>query len=281
MLNFFISIVVFSISTFLLAVAIRYGTMASGRLDAWLLSKSGKDFTGFQWYFRIPFAIGAIPEYFYAMVLSRENYFKLNWWALKSASFISVFLFIALLKSRSAVASYYSLDLFSDQGWMALFTSGTFIWYLNFITLMYLALAVIVVIESIRMAGIFAPIRVLYQGLLCVLMANLTVITLSVIVLISVIYLIYKIIKFLFFSSKSQNASARDDDESAGEILSKGFSGFRAELYEWEANRTPASYTETKPATRHKPVITRKKRTVKPKVEPMNEEDDLPRLHPD
>ncbi|MBU2555051.1 MAG: hypothetical protein KKF98_11385, partial [Bacteroidetes bacterium] len=109
----------------------------------------------------------------------------------------------------------------------------------------------------------------------------LTVITLSVIVLISVIYLIYKIIKFLFFSSKSQNASARDDDESAGEILSKGFSGFRAELYEWEANRTPAFYTETKPATRHKPVITRKKRTVKPKVEPMNEDDDIPRLHPD
>jgi hypothetical protein len=52
-------------------------------------------------------------------------------------------------------------------------------------------------------------------------------------------------------------------------------------LYAWEANRTPASYTETKPATRHKPVITRKKRTVKPKVEPMNEEDDIPRLHPD
>jgi len=281
MLNFFISIVVFSISTFLLAVAIRYGTMASGRLDAWLLSKSGKDFTGFQWYYRIPFAIGAIPEYFYAMVLSRENYFKLNWWALKSASFISVFLFIALLKSRSAVASYYSLDLVSDQGWMTLFTSGTFIWYLNFITLMYLALAVIVVIESIRMAGIFSPIRVLYQGLLCVLMTNLTVITLSVIVVISIIYLIYKIIRFLFFSSKNQKTSTHDDDESAGEILSKGFSGFKAELYTWESERKSVSVSENRTNTRHKPVIKRKKRTVKPKVEPMNEDDDIPRLHPD
>ncbi len=283
MLNFLISIVVFAISTFLLAVAIRYGMRGAERFDSWLLTKSGLDFTGFNWYYRIPFAIGVIPEYFYAMVLGHDNYFKYNWWALKTASFISVLLFVAMLQSRGAVASYFSLSFLGERGVLAFFTSGTFIWFLNFITLMYAALAIVVIIESIKLAGVYAPLRVLFYGFHCFLMANLTVIVLTVIVFISIIYLIYKVIKFLFFSNnRKRKVTAEAEDESAGEILNKGFSGFKVELEDWEANRkTTSTARKVKSKPRRKPVITRKKRPVTHKEESINTEDDIPRLHPD
>jgi len=278
MLNFFISIVVFGVSTFLLAVSVRYGMVGAERVDNWLLTKTSRDFGGFNWYYRIPFAIGAIPEYFYAMVLGNANYFKTNWWALKTASFISVLLFVAILKSRGAVLSYFSLNFMSEKGIVALFTSGTFVWYLNFITLMYIALAVMVMLESIKMGGIWGLLRAAYMGLMCLLMANLTIAVLTVIVFIAVIYLIYKVIKFFFFSDKKHQRT-NDDEEDAGEILQEGFSGFKSELYAWEAERTTSAPRPKKVVPKRKPII---KRTVKkPTTKKTHHDDDIPRLYPD
>lgn len=280
MLNFFISIVVFGVSTFLLAVGVRYGMMGLQRLDDWLMAKSGRSFDGFNWYYRIPLGIGTIPEYFYAMVLGNQNYFKTNWWALKTASFISVLFFVALLKSRGMVLTYYSLQFMGEMGFLAFFNSGTFIWYLNFITLMYLALAILIVIESIKMGGFTGLLRAGYMGLMCLLMSNLTLAVLSVIVFVAVIYLIYKVIKFLFFSGNKRNRDD-DDDESAGEILQKGLSGFKSELYAWESERKSQPKKTEKRKPLRKPVITRKKPTVKRTSRKVNREDDIPRLYPD
>ncbi|PJB59194.1 MAG: hypothetical protein CO098_04680 [Bacteroidetes bacterium CG_4_9_14_3_um_filter_41_19] len=279
MLNFFISIVVFGVSTFLLAVSVRYGMAGAERIDHWLLLKYSRRFDGFNWYYRIPFAIGIIPEYFYAMVLGNANYFKTNWWALKTASFISVLLFVALLKSRGMVLSYYSLSFMGERGVLAFFTSGTFVWYLNFITLIYVGLAVLIVIESVKMGGMAGLLRAGYMGLMCLLMSNLTLAVLSVIVFVAVIYLIYKVIKFLFFPSNKRNQD--DDDESAGEILQKGLSGFKSELYTWESERKSQPKRTEKKTIVRKPVITRKKSTVKRTTQKIDHENDIPRLYPD
>lgn len=278
MFNFLISIVVFAVSAFLLAMSVRYGMIGAERVDTWVQQKSCRSFEGFDWYYRIPFSIGTIPEYFYAMVLGRDNYFKTNWWALKTASFIAVLLFVALLKSRSTVAGYYSLSFVGDQGIAAFFTSGTFVWYLNFITLMYLALAVLVIIEGVKMAGLYAPVRIVYYGFLCLMMANLTLLVLGVIVFVAVVYFIFKVVKFLFFSNRRRNQD-QEDEESAGEILNKGLAGFKPELYEWEANRKSQIRKETKPI--HKPVIRRKKPVITRKQKPEIHDDDIPRLYPD
>ncbi len=275
MLNFFISIVVFAASTFLLALGIRYGMMGAERLDSWIQSKSGRNYDGFDWYYRIPFTLGAIPEYFYAMVLGKPNYFKTNWWALKTSSFLSVLLFIGILHSRSAVASYYSLKFLGETGIQAFFTSGTFIWYLNFITLTYVALAVLVLIESIKMGGLYGLLRAAYYGLFCLLMANLTMAVLSLIVFVALIYFAYKIIKFLFFSDRKNRSNQTEDEESVGDIFNKGFSEFRPDLADWEASRKSHHRSETKPKTRRKPIITRSKAIVK------EHDDSIPRLHPD
>jgi hypothetical protein len=278
MLNFLISIVVFVVSAFLLAMGVRYGMMGAERVDSWMLSKTRRSFQGFDWYYRIPFSFGTIPEYFYAMVLGRENYFKTNWWALKTASFIAVLLFVALLKSRATVVNYYSLSFLGDQGIATFFTSGTFVWYLNFITLMYLTLAVLVTIESVKMTGLYAPVRRVYYGFLCLMMANLTLLVLGVIVFVAVVYFIFRVVKFLFFSNRRKHQD-QEDEESAGEILNKGLAGFKPELYEWEANRKSHILKKTKPM--RKPIIIRKKPVITRKPKPEMHDDDIPRLYPD
>ena len=174
--------VVFAVSVFLLAVSTRYGLMGAGRLDNYFSEKNNSNYPGFQWYYRIPFSIGVIPEYFYAIVLGHDNYFKRNWWALKTASFISVLVFIAGLKSRSAVATYFSFGFLQEKGIIGLFTSGNFVNFMNIIVVLYVALFVLICIESIRMHGIYAPIRIIAYSILSLFMANLTVMTLSIIV---------------------------------------------------------------------------------------------------
>ncbi|MBN2614329.1 MAG: hypothetical protein JXR71_01430 [Bacteroidales bacterium] len=280
MLNFLIFIFVFAISAFLLAFSIRYGMTGANRMEAWLSEKSGRNFEGYDWYYRIPFSIGLIPEYFFALVLTKDNYFKTNWWSLKTSSFISVLLFLAVLKSRSSVSAYYSLTLLQNQGFAAYLTSGAFVWFLNFITLMYVALGVLLIMESIKAAGWYAPVRFLYYGLLCLLMASLTLSVLSGILALALVYFIYKIVSFLFF--KSSNRRKQEEEETAGTILSKGLGEFKEELSEWESERkTISSIRKPKNVKpHHKPVIRRKK-PVKPIIEKPEPEDEIPRLFPD
>jgi len=278
-MGFIISTIVFIVSAFLLAVSIRYGLKGADRLDDYFSLKNNSDYPGFEWYYRIPFSAGVIPEYFYALVLTYESYFKKNWWPLKTASFISVLVFFATLKSRAAVYAYFSFDFVKENGISALFTSGSFVNYMNIIVLLYVGLFVLICIESIKMHGVYAPVRILVYGFLSFLMADLTVIALSVIVFITFIYVIYKIIKFLFFSSRRyRRTQVVEEDESAGSILKGGFRTFKSDLYQWEKEeKTKPKYrskTNTKKTERKRPKITRRRKTV------VRAEDDVPRLHP-
>lgn len=278
MINLLIGIAVAAASFFFLVYSLRYGVRGGQRMDQYFSYKRNSVYPGFQWYYRIPFGIGVIPEYFFAMVLTSDNYYRRNWWAVKSSAFISALLFIALLKSRSGVYDYFSFRFVMENGFLALFTSGNFVIFMNIIALAYTTLFILLCIESIKMHGIYAPIRILTYSLLCLLMANLIMVSLSAIFFVAIAYVAIKIIWFLFFSS---NPKKEDDvDESAGSILNGGYQVFKTDLYRWEEenkeNHHPSRQEETIQPERKKPKITRRR---KKQAEPV--EEDIPRLHPD
>ncbi|MCF6169758.1 MAG: hypothetical protein L3J66_02105 [Bacteroidales bacterium] len=245
-MNFLISIILFAVSVFLLAVSIRYGLRGAARLDAYFSQKHNSGYPGFEWYYRIPFSIGVIPEYFYALIMAYDNYFKRNWWALKTASFISVLVFISGLKSRSAVAAYFSFDFLKEGGITALFTSGNFVMFMNIIVLLYTGLFVLICIESFRMHGIYAPVRIAVYSILSLMMANLTVITLSIIVFVTLVYIVIKIIGFFFRSRRRRRYDREEEEETAGSILGKGLRDFKTELYQWEDDQKSRPKSDNK-----------------------------------
>jgi len=280
MLNFLISIVVFAVSVFLLAVSIRYGLRSAARLDDYFSRKHHSNYPGFQWYYRIPFSMGVIPEYYYALVIAYDNYFKRNWWALKTASFISVLVFIAGLKSRSAVAAYFSFSFLEGKGITGFFTSGNFVMFMNIIVLLYAGLFVLICIESFKMHGFYAPVRIVVYTLLSFLMANLTIITLSVIVFVTVVYVILKIIVFFFTSRRQRRRRAEEeDDDPADSVWGKGLRDFKTELYQWEKEEKSRPKTTYRQETKQKKTIKRKRPTIKRKKS--SYANDIPRLHPD
>jgi len=256
-------------------VSIRYGLRGAARLDNYFSQKHNSDYPGFEWYYRIPFSIGVIPEYFYALVIAYDNYFKRNWWALKTASFIAVLVFIAGIKSRSAVADYFSFDFLMEGGITALFTSGNFVTFMNIIVLLYVGLFVLICIESIKMHGIYAPIRIAIYSLLSLMMANLTVITLSIIVFVTMVYIVIKIIGFLFSSRRRRRYEREEEEESAGSVLGKGLREFRVELYQWEEDGKTRPKSDNKPERK-----TKKIKRKRPKIK-RSFRKDIPRLHPD
>ena len=279
MLNFLISVVVFSASVFLLAVSIRYGLRGAARLDEYFSQKHQSNYPGFQWYYRIPFSIGVVPEYFFALVIAYDNYFKRNWWALKTASFISVLVFIAGLKSRSAVAAYFSFSFLEGKGITGFFTSGNFVMFMNIIVLLYVVLFILICIESFKMHGFYAPVRIVVYSLLSFMMANFTIITLSLIVFVTVVYVIFKIIVFFFSSRRRRHRRDEEEEETAGSILGSGLQNFKTELYHWENEKRSRPEPTYHQETNKKKTIKRKKPKIKRKKSAYG--NDIPRLHPD
>ena len=278
-MNFLISTIVFAVSVFLLVLSVRFGLKGAEKLDDYFSLKKGSEYPGFQWYYRVPFPIGVIPEYFFAIVLEYNNYFKRNWWALKTASFISVLVFIAGLKSRSALTSYFSFDFLQEKGFAGLFTSGSFVIFMNIIVLLYAVLFVLICIESIKMHGLYAPVRILTYSVLSLFMASLTFATLSALVFIAVVYVAIKVIVFLFFSSRKNKKYDDKEEESAGAILGKGYYEFKKYLYDWEANEKE-SISENSKYEKHKVTKGRKPKITRRREKPVRDDDEIPRVHP-
>jgi len=282
MIKFLLYIISFVGSVFLFSMAINYGLKLAGYWDNKINNKLNRSFQGFNWYFRIPFSIGVIPEYFFYLVLRAENYFKTNWWALKLFAFNTFLIFIAVLSNNSVVNKYYSYSYYAENGINALFTSGITFWYLNILSLFFLAIITLIIIESVRMHAWYAPVRIVLYSFLSFFMAAVTLMVLSLIITITVLYIAYKIIKFLFFSP-SRKQSEDNDDEDVSDQLNNNYRRFRAELYDWE-NSYKTSNNTTK-SERKKPTIKRKrpkvKRKPKPKPRQKYENDDIPRFYPD
>jgi hypothetical protein len=284
MTNFLISIVVLSASIALLWLSIKYGLKGAGRMDEYLLTKTGGSFNGFKWWFRLPFGLGLTIEYFFFWVLGHENYFKTNWWMIRAAALLSILIALATLYRRTPVYEYLNLTMVREGGISALFSSGFFVWYINFVMLLYFTLFVLIVIESIKMQGIYSPVRIFTYSLLSFLMADLMLIVLGLIVVLFLIYLVLKVIWFMLFSSRRRRRRhEEEDEESTGDILRGGLALFKEDLEAWESElktqkseiRRERSEKEEKKA---KPKIRIRRKRTTPKMKYGNE---VPRLHPD
>ena len=279
MLRFILYLFAFAASVFLLATAIRYGLKGAARWDERIIRKRGSAFTGFDWFYRIPFAVGVVPEYYFFMVLGGENYFKSNWWALKTSAFLSFLVFLAFLTNKSEAESYYAWQTISESGILTYVTSGITFWYLNLINLLFVAVFVLIIVESIRMHGWYAPVRIVFYTVLSFLMFSLTIFVMMLIIMVTFLYIAYKIIKFLMTSRRRRRQEVYDPNDVSDKLNTR-FRVFRAELYEWEAGRQEvrtARRKDRKPgAKRKRPKIKRK-----PKHWPKSKNDDIPRFHPD
>jgi hypothetical protein len=278
MLRFILILISLSASIFLLGISIRFGLKWAGLWDEKICNKRNSSFCGFNWYYRIPWAVGVIPEYFFYRIMGADNYFKTNWWAVRSSAYLSFLLFLAVLTSSGTVQAYYDLSMISESGIGSILSMDTTIWYLHMINVLYLGLGILITIESIRMHAWWAPVRMFMYGLYSIFMAWITVMILALLIAISLLYVAYRIIKFFMSSRRNRRRRDNDDNDDPHELLNNSYRRFRAELYAWEQDRKTTPRPERK---KKKTEIKRKKPRITRKPRPKQEDNDLPRYHPD
>ena len=276
MLRFILYLIAGTASVFMLSFMIRYLLKASYSWDTRICNKRGTSFCGFRWHYRIPWSIGVVPEFFYFLVLGRDNYFNARWWSLRASAYISFLLFLSMIFAGKTVVSYYSLSYFSENGIQAYIWGSSSFMYLNLVNFLFAALFILILIESIRMHAGWSPVRIVFYTLLCAMMAFVNVLVLALLISFTFIYLCYKIIKFFFTSARRQRVEI-DDDDSPTDKLNNRFRRFRAELYEWERERKATRKVEKE---ERKTVIKRKRPKIERKPKKKYIDDDIPRIYP-
>lgn len=277
MLRFILLLIGGAISIFLTALSIRYLLRASFAWDTRICNKLGSTFCGFRRHFRMPTAIGVIPEFFYFLVLGRDNYFNARWWALRMASYISFLFFLAVIFSRSSIQAYYSWSYFTENGIMAYITAGSGFWYLHMINILMLGLIVMILVESIKMHKGWAPVRFIFYTIMSFLMAYTSLMVLALIISFTILYICYKIIRFFMSSNRNRKIDV-DDDDDVSDKLNNTYRRFRAELYEWERDRKAVRRVEKE---ERKTVIKRKRPKIERKPKTTHVDDDIQRIHPE
>jgi len=278
MLNFLQTVVVFAAGIFVSGLIVRYGLKLGSRIDAYFLRKARSRFGGYQWMNFLPTKLGKLYGYFQYRVLGIENYFKGISWPVKVASIVSLLLFIAYSSNKQSVIDYYSLTFFKENDMAVLFGSQISVWFFHVITLSYIVLFALILIESIRMHKFYAPVRFVLQVVFSALMSVLTVFSVSVLIIVSIIYIALKIIQFLFF-----NKADKGDQEKK-----KGFSipGFQ-EYLQSRASYEPETVYKTQQFFSEEK---KRKKTKTGKVEtetrteatkPIDFDDDIGRIYPD
>jgi hypothetical protein len=149
-------------------------------------------------------------------------------------------------------------------------------WYLNFVNLLFVALLFVILLESVRMHKGWAPVRFILYSLMASFMAYITIITMSLIISLTFLYICYKIIRFFMKSGRHPDIEV-DDNDSPSDKLNNRYRRFRAELYEWEAERKADRRARSK---KKKTMIRRKRPKIKRKPKKKYADNDIPRIHP-
>lgn len=281
MFRFILYLLGTSALVFTLAATIRYGLKGAFAWDRKINRRLNSSYLGFRKHIRIPFAVGVIPEFFYFLVLGRNNYFNARWWALRAASYISLLFFLAALFKQSLVRAYYSGTLWADEGFIATIADNTGALYLTMVNALFVILLVLVMVESIRMHKAWGPLRFVFYSLLSAMMAVVSLAVLALIISISFLYLAYKIIMFFLRSGRSRTPDS-NDGEGTREKLNNSYRRFRAELYAWEKNRKQERKEEKEETIeRRKPVIKLTRRRIERKPVKKDSKGDIPKIYPD
>ncbi len=157
---------------------------------------------GFQWGMRIPYKVGEVLQFYFYCLMGKKNYTNYSTWPVKIALLISIFLFMAMLTKRSYTEAYYTLNLVSSDGSNPYLHGGTILWYLHMVNLAYLGLIALVSLDSIRMMGWFAPVRIIQVTFSIFISAVTSQISFFMLVIMSFMYLAFKIIAFLFKNNR-------------------------------------------------------------------------------
>jgi hypothetical protein len=239
MLNFILKLVLGIAGLVGLIFFIRYSlTMLSG-FDKFFTKRYRHTSRGLRWGIRLPTKVGEVVEFYFYVILGKKNYMNYSSWPIKITLIISMFLFLAILTSWSFVANYYTFQL----GYY--YEGGSILWYLHLITLAYLSVIVLVSVDSIKMMGYFAPLRILYFGVVMVASIGASVLSFSLFIAFSFFYLIIKILGFFFRSRRRY----RYEKERKPSLLARHYARFMEvhDVFDHPDIVNKDTYTETRP----------------------------------
>ena len=211
----------------LIGIASLVGLIFFVRYSLKMLSKFDKFFTkryphtskGLRWGIRLPTKVGEVLEFYFYVIMGKKNFMNYSSWPVKLTLIISVFLFLAMLFGRSFVTGYYTFALEGSNPYL---TGGSNVWFLNLVNFAYLSVLVLVAVDSIKMMGYFAPLRILYFAVVMVASVGASVLSFSLFITFSVFYLIIRILGFFFRSRRRY----RYKKEPKPSLLAKHYARF-------------------------------------------------------
>ena len=202
MLKFLLGIILGIATLTGLVFLLRLLLTLQSRLDRYFTSHYPRYSRGFRWGIRIPTKVGEVLQFYFYAIMGRKHYMNYSSWPVKVALMISVFLFLGFITGRRFFNDYYALGLSSSEGLNPYLHGGTILWYFNLVNLAFLGLLVMVSIDSVRMMGWFAPLRIGLNLVIIGVCALTTLISFSVLVAISFLYLAYKVLMLFFRSGR-------------------------------------------------------------------------------
>lgn len=270
--TFISRILIFIAVTVVLAVLVRFGLRLIALIDKKFVPKTGSAFNGFAWFFRLPGKVGDLAEYYFYFLLGSKDFFSRRAWPIKVAGLLSLLLYIAYLLKGAFTKSYLSFEYFNDDVLFFLHT-GFWGWYLNTIVSGYLALVTLVTLESTRMKGLRAPLRVLSYLVLTAATTTCTFLFMASLLVAGIIYIVIRFILSLFLRSRIVGGESRWLSENLNIMT---FTYFRQVLKVWEDDLSNGNIELESEVTVKKPPL--KKKTVTKEVKP---DSSIPKAYPD
>jgi len=219
MLGYLLRYLLIIASLIALIFFVRYSLKMLSRFDRFFTKRYPHTSKGFRWGIRLPTRVGEVLEFYFYVIIGKKNYMNYSSWPVKLTLIISVFLFLAMLFGRSFVTDYYT---FAMEGPNPYLTGGSNVWFLHLVNFSYFAVLVLVAVDSIKMMGYFAPLRILYFAVVMAASVGASVLSFSLFIAFSVFYLIIKILGFFFRSRRRY----RHEKEQKPSLLAKHYARF-------------------------------------------------------
>lgn len=191
MLSFLLNWLIAIASLIGLIFFVRYSLTLLSRFDRFFTKKYRHTSRGLKWGIRLPTRVGNLLEFYFYVIMGKKNFMNYSSWPVKLTLIISVFLFLAMLTGRSFVTEYYTLGLEWPTGY---FSGGSKLWFLHLVNLSYLGVIALVAVDSVKMMGYFAPLRIGYFFIVMLASVGASVLSFSLFIAFSLVYLVLKVI---------------------------------------------------------------------------------------
>jgi hypothetical protein len=209
MLKFLLGIILGLASLTGLIFLLRLLLDLQSKADRYFTRKYPRTSKGFRWGIKVPTKAGEILQFYFYSLMGKKHYMNYSSWPVKIALLITVFLFIAVLTANRFTNDFYTFRLTHPEGLNPYLHGGTVLWYLHMVNLAYLGLLVLVSVDSVRMMGWFAPLRIGLNVVTMGVSIMASLISFGLLVAISFLYIAYKLL-MLFFVKKENRSRDRE-----------------------------------------------------------------------